>query len=175
MARNRSALVKEFSKKDSDIKVQDLIKKRVRLSSKHFVPGNIVFTSYNAKFKDAMYDKTPLVLIPKRGRSHTLGLNFHWLPLNMRLKLIKTIIRMNKKNIEKNKPLEFSYEDLKPMLKGLGYAPCIRKYINPRFGRIGVPITPDRLVEVARLKSESFTGGKYSAERLYKMAKNKYK
>lgn len=172
--RNRSLLVKELSKKDSNAKVKDLLKQRVILQARyHLKPGNIILTSYNAKFKEFTYDKTPLVLVLRRGKTHTLGLNFHWLPVSMRLYLVNHILRINKENIKNNKPLDFKYEDLKPMLKSLGYAPCIRRYINPRMGRQGVVIPPDRLMEVARLKTESFTNGKYTANQLFQMAKKK--
>lgn len=172
MAVNKSLFYKELSKKDSNEKLQELLKKKRKLEAgKHYQPGNIVFTSYNAKHKEFTYDKTPLVLILKRGTKYTLGLNFHWLPVSRRMYLIDTILKMNKRNIEKGNPIDFSYADLKPMLKSLGYAPCIRKYINPRMGRIGVVIPPDRLTEVARMKGESFTNGKYSSTQLFKMAK----
>lgn len=169
MARNQSALVKEFSKKDTDEVVKKLLKERVVLSSKHYKPGNLLFTSYNAKHKQLVYDKTPLALILVRGKKYSLVLNFHWIPLRMRLKLIQIIMKMNKYNIEKKKPLEFNYGDLKPLLKQLGYAPCIRKYINVRMGRQGVVVPPDRLKEVAQLRTANFTNG-LSAEVIYKQA-----
>lgn len=169
MAINRSALVKEFSKKETDEVVKKLLKERVVLSSKHYKPGNLLFTSYNAKHKDLVYDKTPLALILVRGKKYSLVLNFHWIPLRMRLKLIDIILKMNKYNIANKKPLEFSYGDLKPLLKRLGYAPCIRKYINVRMGRQGVVIPPERLREVAQLRTANFTNG-LSAEVIYKQA-----
>lgn len=162
--------IKEFPQSLSNAKVKDLLKQRQRIKGKHFIPGNLIFTSYNAKYKENTYDKTPLILILRKGTRHTLGLNFHWIPLRMRLKLIKTILKLNKQNIKNNKPLEFSYKELKPMLKGLGYAPCIRLYINKRLGHTGVIIKPERLIQVARLKTESFTNGRYSAEELYSKA-----
>lgn len=172
MAVNKSLFYKELSKKDSNEKLKDLLSKRVKLqASKHYRPGNIVFTSYNAKHKEFTYDKTPLVLVLKRGSKYTLGLNFHWLPVSRRMYLIDHILRMNKINIEQGRPLDFDYADIRPMLKSLGYAPCIRKYINPRLGRTGVVIPPDRLTEVARMKGETFTNGKYSSAQLFKMAK----
>jgi hypothetical protein len=93
----------------------------------------------------------------------------------MRINLIKHIIRSNEKNIKNGLPLEFSYDELKPMLRGLGYAPCIRLYINKRISSTGVVIPPDRLVEVARLRTETFTNGKYSAEQLYAIARKRSK
>jgi len=162
--------LKELPQRLSNLKVQELLKERQRIKSKHFIPGFIIFTSYNAKFKENTYDKTPLVLVLKRGTSHTLGLNFHWIPFRMRLKLIKIILKLNKTNIKQNKPIVFNYGELKPLLKGLGYAPCIRLYINKRFSPSGVIIKPERLLEVARLKAETFTQGRYSAEQLYAKA-----
>lgn len=174
MAVNKSLFYKELSKKESNDKVKDLLKRRIKLQAKyHMQPGNLLFTSYNAKDKTQTYDKTPLVLILRRGSKYTLGLNFHWLPVSKRMFLINHIMKVNKRNIKNNKPLEFNYRDLKPMLKSLGYAPCIRLYINSRMGRIGVVVPPDGLGEVARLKAESFTNGRYSAAQLYQMAKKR--
>jgi hypothetical protein len=65
-------------------------------------------------------------MVLKSNKSHMLGLNFHWLPMPLRVLLIKKIIRLNKQNIKNKVPLEFSYRTLKPFLKKLGYAPCIR-------------------------------------------------
>ena len=110
MAINRSLFYKELSKKDSDGKVQDLLKQRIAFQAKyHFRPGHLIFTSYNAKHKEFTYDKTPLALILKRGKTHTLVLNFHWIPVSMRIYLIKHILKLNKKNIEQNKPLDLDY------------------------------------------------------------------
>ena len=165
------AKVKELTPVQSYAKVQKLLKEKKRLSKADLIPGNLVFTLYDAKYKENTYDRTPLVLILKRNNTHTLGLNFHWITMNMRLDLIIHIIKLNKKNIAKNKPLEFNYTQLKPMLKALGYAPCIRKYINQRFAPNGVIIPPSRLVEIALLRTETFTQGRYSAKQLMKMAR----
>jgi len=165
--------IKELTPSQSLKKVKELLKERKKMTKKDLIPGNLIFTFYDAKDKTQTFDRTPLVLTLKRGSKHTLGLNFHWIPLSMRLKLIEHIIRLNKKNIEIGKPLDFNYNDLKPMLKTLGYAPCIRLYINKRISSTGVVIPPDRLTEVARLKTETFTKGKYSAEQLYTMARKR--
>jgi len=163
--------VKELSPTQSYAKVKDLLKERRKMTRNDMIPGNLIFTFYDAKYKENTYDRTPLILVLKRGRSHTLGLNFHWIPLSMRLNLIKYIIKLNEKNIAKNKPLGFSYKELKPMLKSLGYAPCIRLYINGRISSTGVVVPPERLMEVARLKTETFTKGRYSASQLFQMAR----
>lgn len=168
-----SRRVTELTKKESVEAVKTLLKSRGRLHEKHFAPGNIVFTSYNAKDKTMTFDRTPLALVLRRGRRYSLVLNFHWLPVQMRVNLIKYILQSNKSNIENSKPLEFNYQDLKPRLKSLGYAPCIRKYINKRIGKVGVVIPPHLLMQAARMKTETFTNGKYSAEQMYAIAKRR--
>jgi hypothetical protein len=165
--------VKELTPTQSFQKVKELLKTKTKLTKKNFVPGSLLMYFYDAKDKKQTYDRTPLVLILKNGPRHTLGLNFHWLPIKMRLKLIQAIFRLNKDNIAKQKPLEFRYIILKPMLKKLGYAPCIRLYINSRISSNGAIVPPERLVEIASLKSETFTQGRYSAEQLYSMARRK--
>ena len=152
--------------------VKRLITNKTKITKKDWIPGNVVFTYYFAKYQNLVYDHTPLVLILKRNSTHTLGLNFHWLPFKMRVNLVKHILNLNKKNVAKGKPLEFSYEQMKPLLKHYGYAPCIRKYINKRFRSSGTVVGPDMLSQVARLRSETLftTGKKYTAEQLFAMA-----
>jgi hypothetical protein len=163
--------IKELTPQESYKKVKDLIKEKKKLSNKDFEPGNLIFTHYNAKFKENTYDQTPLVLVLRRSKKYTLGLNFHWILPNMRTNLVFAIMKMNKANIKRGRPLEFSYQDLKPMLKGLGYAPCIRLYINARFVAKGVVVPPERLMEISMMRTETFTNGKYSAADLFRKAK----
>lgn len=163
--------IKELTPKQSLEQVKSLLKRKRRMSGRDLKPGHLIFTSYDAKDKTQTYDRTPLVLILRINKSHTLGLNFHWIPFSMRINLVKTIIKMNEKRIKHRKPLKFSYDDLKPMLKSLGYAPCIRLYINKRFGKQGVIIPSHQLMEIAKLRTETFTQGRYSASQMYQRAK----
>lgn len=162
----------ELSVKDTIKVVKDLLKKRRHIRVNEILPGNILFTQYSAKYDQLVYDKTPLVLILRTGSSHTLGLNFHWIPYRMRLALIRIIIDLNKNNIKNNKPLNFNYKTLKGYLKKFGYAPCVRKYINKRFTLNGVVIPPEKLLSVARLNTATFTKG-VKSEVMYNLAKNK--
>ena len=90
----------------------------------------------------------------------------------MRMKLIYAILKLNSRNIKDQKPLEFSYKQLKPFLKRFNYAPCVRLYIRKRFAPKGAVIPPEHLVKVARLDTAVFTG--ISAEKAYALARTKY-
>lgn len=130
---------------------------------------NLIFMRYDAKFKNKVYDRTPLVLILRRSRGYVLGLNFHWLPVPLRLILLKLILKMNKNNLKKGYPLTVTYQMLKPIITKMGMSPVIRLYIFNRISRKGLVIPPEYWLTVAKIRAESFTGG-YSADTLYKMA-----
>lgn len=148
--------------------VQDLLKtKRQLLKNNDFIPGKIMIYNYAAKDITQTYDRTPLVLVLRRNNTHTLCINIHWCPQPLRIVLVKKIISVNRKNIKDNKPLQFDYQQLKPFLKRIGFAPIIRLYINKRISSSGVIVPSDQLMNIARTKTETFTQGKYSAEELY--------
>lgn len=169
------AAKEELSPTQSMILVKNLVKNKTTFKENNFKAGKILMYFYLAKDQEEVFDRTPLVFVLKRNKTHTLGLNFHWLPVQMRLNLIKVIFLMNKKNIQQNKELEVSYKDLKPYLMKNRYKPCIRLYINSRISSSGVVVPEDKLIEIAKTKSETFTGGKHSAEKLYSYAVKKSK
>lgn len=166
---------KELSKQDSIKYVKELLKTNMTNVKKKFQPGRIIFFKYNAKNQEDTFDKTPLVMVLRVSKGYMLGINFHWLPMPHRVVLIKHILKINKRNIKNNVPLEFSYQQMKPFLIKFGYAPVIRLYIRKRISDNGVLIPDDQLMNVARTKTETFTSGKVSSEQLYKLALKKSK
>lgn len=162
----------ELSVKDSIKVIKNLIKNRKHIRNNDIKPGIILFTQYSAKYDKMVYDRTPLVLILRRGTTHTLGLNFHWVPYRMRITLIRAIMRINKANIKAQKPLKFEYKMLKAFLKKGGYAPCVRLYINRRFTLNGCIIPSTNLLEAAKLNTATFTKG-VPAESMYNLARFK--
>ena len=160
----------QLSKSDSKQMLKELIRNSKRVQ-KYLIPGNLILTMYDAKF-EAPYDARPLFLVLAKNSTHVLGLNFHWLPISMRMKLIYAILKLNSKNIKEKKPLVFSFKQLKPFLKRFNYVPCVRLYIRERFSPKGAVISPEDLVKVARMDTAIFTG--ISAEKAYALARTKY-
>lgn len=150
--------MKQLSRAQSAVAIQNLYKSAVRLRDKYVVPGYTLVYKYDAKDKSKMYDRRPMVLVLSVSRTHMLGLNFHWIPFSMRMYLVKYIIRHNKNNIKNGKGIDFTYRKLKPMMKKLGYAPCIRLYIRKRMSKKCIPVPFERIVEVAQLDMAMFTG-----------------
>lgn len=142
------------------------------MNNGNFKVGNLLIMRYYAKDTKKVFDVQPMVLILSVNDSHMLGLNFHWIPFKMRIWLIRYIIKVNKERIRKGERIKFDYKKVKPFLKKMKYAPCIRLYIRKRIGSSGVVIPPERLIEVAPLKTEIFTHG-VQAEKMYELAMRK--
>lgn len=163
-------IIKELSVEESKKRAKELLKHVHKLTAKDLKPGNVLHGKYSAKDQTMIYDRTPLTLILRVSSGHLLGLNFHWLPYVMRIRLVKQILEMNKHNIKNNKPLEFSYKHLKPFLRKFGYLPCIRCYITPRWKRSGISVPASDLLGMARLNMMTFTGG-VPPEVVYRLAR----
>lgn len=169
--KNRATLPRQIDKlarlsvKDSKAFIAEMLRMRKPRSNDDLMVGNLVFTSYNAKDKDKVWDKRPMFLILSRSRGYTLGLNFHWLPVRMRIVLLKYIVALNKKK-RKDEIFSIDYKDLKPFLKKHGYFPCIRLYINKRLGRNCVNIPHEKFPVCSVLETAVFSG--VSSDKIYK-------
>lgn len=161
---------KEFTTSQSIKIVKDIMKdKSSKVNKKNLAVGDLFFGVYDARNKEEVYNKRPFVLLLAQNSRHMLGISFSWAPLPLRVVLVKKILSLNRKNIKEGKRLEFSYKQLKPFLKRIGFAPIIRKYIISRMSSGVVLIPPEHLMTAARLQTAVFTDGK-RAEELYKRA-----
>lgn len=163
--------MKQYTKQQTVAEIKKLLKRKQRLTNIEFQTGVVIFTHYNAKDKSKVYDKTPFFMVLKTSKTYTLGLNFHWIPMSMRIWLIRYIVRINKERLRNGYRIKFTYKQIKPLLKKMGFAPCIRLYINKRISKYGVVIPPERLIEIAPISAETFTG--VPEEKLYNLAKKK--
>ena len=133
--------------------------------------GRVLMFRYKAKQKVGLWDATPFALILNVSRSYVLGINFHWCPIKLRLSLLNWIFKRNKQNIKNNIPLQVTYEDFRRIVKTPAYRPIIRLYIKKRISRNSVLIPYENLEQIAKTKSETFTG--VSENKLYKLATNR--
>lgn len=148
----------------------ELFKKlpRKSIKNKAVQTGSMIVYKYSAKDKSMIYDKTPCTIILWRTKSHTLGINLHWAPLGLRERIVQFIHDLNKINIQNNKPLEITYNQMKPFLKKSGSIPIIRMYLNSRMSSHGVIVPPEKMKIAARYSNEDFSVPR--AEKLYKKA-----
>lgn len=166
--------MEELNLKDSINYVKDLLKRKKSDRSLNARPGNIVMFKYNAKDKEQTYDKTPLTIILRKSSKYTLGLNIHWCPFVLRKIFVNALLKSQKQNIKKGLPLTLDYKKVRPIILRLGMFPVIRLYINARMSKKVIKVEPNELGDIIRVKTETFTNGKYSAEQLYKIALQKF-
>lgn len=152
------ARVKQLNRAQTVVQLRHFGKDLKTLEDQHFVAGQLLIFRYTAKYKEEIYDKRPMVLVLSANSTHMLGLNFHWIPFAMRMWLVRYILKQNKANIRAGRPLVFPYRKVRPLLKKMNFAPCIRLYIRKGISPRGVVLPPERLVEAAQLRMEMFTG-----------------
>ena len=141
---------------------------RKSIKGKALQTGTMVIFKYSAKDKTMIYDKTPCNIVLWRTKSYTLCIALHWAPLGLREKIIDYIYSLNQNNIQNNKPLHITYNQMKPFLAKSGSIPIIRKYINTRMSNHGVIVPSERMKIGVKYSNEDFSIPK--AQKLYKTA-----
>ena len=153
--------------------VKNLIKTKMKGTKSSISVGRILMFGYHAKDATQRYDATPLVIVLKFSKNYMLGINFHWCPIPLRISLINWIFKRNKVNVQRNKPLDLTYQDLKRIIKSKAYRPIIRLYIVKRMSNRCVRIPFENMEQICKTKSETFVGA--DENKLYKLARAKYK
>ena len=158
--------------KDAHKMMKTLLKRPTTLKHSDFKAGQIVLFTYRAKFENNPYDMSPVSLILARNKKYTIGINWNWIPTELRRGLMKVVLnKTNLKNIEKNKPLYVPKNLVKQIFRmGL---PAFRKYLNNRISPKGIVLPPNLYQKVVNLRAENFIG--ISSEDAWKIAVKKIK
>lgn len=153
--------------KDSELSAKYLngkIKKAENFeSSKHIIPGNVLFFTYNP-IGNEPYDKCPLALVIADKGNKFLGINFHWAPKTLREKILKEFMKANFINVKHSLPMKFP-EKLPNNLYRM-ISPIFRLYLKNRMSKKIAIIPPNEIGYVINLKAEKFIG--ISSEQAYK-------
>ena len=139
-------------------KTLDLIRDGKQASSPFF--GRLNMFIYDPKLKKKLpyYDTFPLVLPLEEYNDGFLGLNFHYLPIPLRMKLLDIVVDFsNNTKFDKSTTLGVSYNALKRVRL---IKPTIKRYlagkVKSRFRRVDADeFTVATLLPVARFKKGS--------------------
>jgi hypothetical protein len=88
---------------------------------------------YDPKHKEELpyYDRFPLVFPYKKVKGGFMGLNLHYLPLQLRAKLMDGLYDYaNNTRYDESTRLKLNYELLTQASKLKFFAPCIKHYLN---------------------------------------------
>lgn len=94
--------------------------------------GQMMFYYYSAKHKKTLpyYDAFPLTIMLEEytGKSAGfLGINMHYLPYNLRAKLLEELVSIQGSNFTEAKKLNLTYSVLKSTSNY--FAPCVKRYL----------------------------------------------
>mgnify|MGYP003293632918 FL=1 len=135
--------------------------------------GRLYTYMYNPKTKEKMpyYDIVPLVIPVSYTDGGFYGLNFHYLSLPERNKLLNIILPFSEKNMDVKK-ISVSYAQLSGLASGI-WSPCCKRYLWSHIRTKIVSIPYKDWYEVIKLPVISFQ--KASASEVYRQTKRMMK
>ena len=126
-------------------------------NANNFKPGKMLAINYKAKDATKKYDKNPLIIClgspknPKLTKTHTLGLNLHWMKMTDRVKVASFFVEL----VEKRGG-QLQYEDVQPFMNKFKGSPVLRMYIIKNIGPKVIEMPSDQFMMAAAIPSEYF-------------------
>lgn len=125
----------------------------------NLMPGNLYMFLYDPKHKDTLpyYDRFPLVLPFRKVPGGFYGLNFHYLPPLLRVRLLDRLMLFSTtKGITEKTRINMKYQLIASSAK-FGWAqPCIKMYLNDHVVSRYAKIDPEHWVTAMMLPVERF-------------------
>lgn len=131
-----------------------------RLKNKTAV-GRMYFFIYDAKHKDTLpyYDNFPLIFPVDRTSNGFTGINFHYLPLQLRAQLMDALYDItNNDRYDESTKLKMSYSVLKGAERFKLFKPTFKRYLNSQVRSRFVQIEPAEWDIALFLQTEQFIG-----------------
>jgi hypothetical protein len=121
--------------------------------------GQMFMFWYDAKLKDELpfWDRLPLIFPIEIYKDGFLGINLHYLPLNLRAKLMDALYTaMNNQRLDRTTKLLISYRILKQASKYRYFRPCIKRYLSSHVQSRFIRIEPTEWDMALMLPTERF-------------------
>jgi hypothetical protein len=122
-----------------------------------FIGGMFSYV-YDPKHKDTLpfWDKYPLVIPIKIYRDGWLGLNIHYLPPGLRVKLLDALMKFKSEHPNKEAYMKVTYESLKTTVSHSLFAPCVKRYLTSHVRSKIVKINSTDWEKIAVLPMQQF-------------------
>jgi hypothetical protein len=134
---------------------------RVRPKGAKKLIGEMYMFRYKAKWEKILpyYDQFPLIFIIGFYDDGFLGINLHYLPIRLRVRLFNRLMAIaNNKNFTPNTRLKISYAVLKRFSRFHDAAPCIKRYLISHVRSRLVRVPPEDWDIALFLPVERFKG-----------------
>jgi hypothetical protein len=116
------------------INERSLMKSDVNRMTTQPILGSMYMFYYDPKHKEELpyYDRFPLIFPYKKVKGGFMGLNLHYLPLQLRAKLMDGLYDYaNNTRYDESTKLKLNYELLTRASKLRWFTPCIKHYLTP--------------------------------------------
>lgn len=121
--------------------------------------GRMFFFYYDPKLKVKLpyYDRFPLVLPIEMYNDGFLGLNFHYLPVNLRVHLLDKLYDLTNNNkFDASTKIVASYSLLSGAARYKEFAPCVKRYLGKHIQSRMVDVEADSWETAIFLPVENF-------------------
>lgn len=122
---------KQVELQKARIQPQKVIRQGDNLQSR-ILPGRLYLFAYDAKLKETLpyWDQYPLVFPYEKTADGFMGLNMHYLPYILRVRLLDRLLDFaNNKNMNETTRLKYSYATVKASSKLRLAQPCLKRYL----------------------------------------------
>lgn len=141
--------------------------KRFETLSKNSI-GKMYLFQYDPKLKEVLpyYDIYPLIFPIQYYSDGFLGINLHYLPITLRMKLMRELYTIaNNKKFDKTTKLQISYSLLNGAARFSYFRPCVKRYLFSHIRSPFLYISPDEWDIVLSLPIQKFK--KATAEKVW--------
>jgi hypothetical protein len=134
--------------------------------------GQMYLYVYSAKWKAKLpyYDAHPLIFPINISGDRFMGINFHYLPIGARVKLMDALYDFSDKNDPES--LMISYNILRGAAKYRYFKPCVHVYLNSWVRSTFLTIPSSQWKKALLLPTQRFQGAK--SNWVYRDSINKY-
>jgi hypothetical protein len=97
------------------------------------MPGRLYMFAYDPKLKAELpyYDRFPLVFPFRKVPGGFLGINMHYLPYDMRIKLLDKLMSFaSNKNMDETTKLKYSWAVIDGVSRYSSAIPCVKHYLS---------------------------------------------
>jgi hypothetical protein len=116
-----------------NITPQKVLKGDVSQLTTTITPGKLYMYAYDPKLKDELpyYDRFPLVFPFRKTQDGFIGLNMHYLPYDLRIKLLDALLvfKSNSRWDETTR-LKYSWAMIDGVSKYAAAKPCVKQYLS---------------------------------------------
>lgn len=121
--------------------------------------GTMIMFFYDPKWERKLpyWDRFPLVIIIDEAPGGFLGLNLHYLPIDLRARFLQNLLlNTTDNNFDKQTRFELTYDYLKNARRMRYFKPCIKRYITKQVQGNFAIIPPEDWEVATFLPTEDF-------------------